>query len=942
MRRLPRRALWIAGLVIGAWWLSGGAPTAEPACGSCPADACPGGAFESVLDQICALSDAGSCSPRCGCCRDELAEPFAGVTFGAPVSAALWPGLGGKGKIAGQTELCLLRDLGNFPGGIPVETGDVSLGPLGAVKLKQRVGYTSFDPVAQTMQGFHAVSLCVPPFGCVDDQTQSFTATLLPPSAQQGLFCGPYPLAEAYALRVASTDTEHRLDLALKAIEVLTPYGTVSGTPAFHYETALKSGFPEDITIDREHKTCVDFHSELFPLSGRDPGAQAVDFLCDLLPRTHFLPGYGGIGQIALGGRSADPSIPIYAPGTPRPDLRLETARTLDEKQPVGSVGASVDFVYDMAGLVPEKFRKSPFSLVAEVFVKPAVDTHFASQFQIHGSDAAYQLATALPADCKDDEFHRARVDLRSRVESLVSFRIDSGFNLVLKLKHDFGGFIGTISVKVIDKHPKFDVIPPIHEPREKDGPVAGALFGTDPAPSFQSLASFSAPGGVADPQAFLNECFATTPPAQQTPPTPTFTPDDPRKFTKVLEFPCNICMAWDATNKVCGPKDASKGEDYECNFEGGQCTDPSGGNFCVLHDAPPELQPAGSSVLFHAAQGAGQEWLCDAPEKTGCMDLCTYDPTAAQPLKVVRSAVDLDPDHCTGSATGSKQCSSAAQCDDANPCTLDTCSGGGEFPTCHHSPQEGACDDGLFCDGADHCALGSCSVHDGNPCAAQAGCCSEGVDACVDLDHCPHADPRCGNGLLQPGEGCDDGNATGGDGCSAACLLECGNHVIDPGETCDDGNTQDDDGCSAICRLERVPPDCSHAFAATSELWPPNHKFVQVTVSGVTDSSGNPAAITITGVSQDEPPNGLGDGDTCPDAEGTGTSSARLRAERAGTAKVPGDGRVYHVAFTADDGQGGQCSGLVTVCVPHDQRPGHACVDQGMLYDSGGPCPAP
>jgi len=61
-----------------------------------------------------------------------------------------------------------------------------------------------------------------------------------------------------------------------------------------------------------------------------------------------------------------------------------------------------------------------------------------------------------------------------------------------------------------------------------------------------------------------------------------------------------------------------------------------------------------------------------------------------------------------------------------------------------------------------------------------------------------------CANGILDPGEGCDDGNSTSGDGCSASCQLEaCGNGVLDAGEQCDDGNTLGGDGCSAICRRE-------------------------------------------------------------------------------------------------------------------------------------------
>ena len=100
--------------------------------------------------------------------------------------------------------------------------------------------------------------------------------------------------------------------------------------------------------------------------------------------------------------------------------------------------------------------------------------------------------------------------------------------------------------------------------------------------------------------------------------------------------------------------------------------------------------------------------------------------------------------------------------------------------------------------------------------------------------------------------------------------------------------------------------------------------------MTGVTDSDRDPISITVTRVEQDEPPATAG----CPDAMGVGTGALALRAERNGQ----GDGRVYHVHFTATDGRGGACSGAVTVCVPHDQRPGQACDDGGALFDSTGP----
>jgi subtilisin-like proprotein convertase family protein len=143
-------------------------------------------------------------------------------------------------------------------------------------------------------------------------------------------------------------------------------------------------------------------------------------------------------------------------------------------------------------------------------------------------------------------------------------------------------------------------------------------------------------------------------------------------------------------------------------------------------------------------------------------------------------------------------------------------------------------------------------------------------------------------------------------------------------------GGTPCEETFPDLC-VTNEPPDCSAAVASAGELWPPFHDFHDITVEGVTDPDGDAVSITITAIFQDESINGQGDGDTCPDGTGVGTSTASVRAERSGL----GDGRVYHIFFTADDGNGGTCDGSVTVCVPHDQGQGSKCGDQGPSDDS-------
>jgi len=60
----------------------------------------------------------------------------------------------------------------------------------------------------------------------------------------------------------------------------------------------------------------------------------------------------------------------------------------------------------------------------------------------------------------------------------------------------------------------------------------------------------------------------------------------------------------------------------------------------------------------------------------------------------------------------------------------------------------------------------------------------------------------RCGDGVKDPGEACDDANVDNSDYCLDGCVLAvCGDAFVQAGiEQCDDGNESDEDNCVAGC----------------------------------------------------------------------------------------------------------------------------------------------
>ncbi|GHG81888.1 DUF4215 domain-containing protein [Comamonas sp. JC664] len=189
----------------------------------------------------------------------------------------------------------------------------------------------------------------------------------------------------------------------------------------------------------------------------------------------------------------------------------------------------------------------------------------------------------------------------------------------------------------------------------------------------------------------------------------------------------------------------------------------------------------------------------------------------------------------CPGTGTvcfntcGNGTVDSGEACDDGNTTNGDGCSANcrvengyacsGAPSTCTTTCGDGvrvggeACDDGNLENG-DGCSS-RCLLEDGQSCNAsgvcESGVCSPDTNTCV-------TPGSCGNGALDEGEHCDDGNTLAGDGCSPGCAIEagygctgtpsvcavtCGDGIKANSEACDDGNTANGDGCSATCQVE-------------------------------------------------------------------------------------------------------------------------------------------
>jgi len=163
----------------------------------------------------------------------------------------------------------------------------------------------------------------------------------------------------------------------------------------------------------------------------------------------------------------------------------------------------------------------------------------------------------------------------------------------------------------------------------------------------------------------------------------------------------------------------------------------------------------------------------------------------------------------CANSVCGDgyQDADAAEECDDGN---LDA--GDGCEPDCTLTcSSDTDCDDGNPCNGAEQCegtgATATCAagtdMADGTPCGMEQACRG---GACISIG--------CGDGTVDPGEQCDDGNMVEGDGCDSDCSWSCSaDDECDDGDVCNGTETCDiaSHTCNDPADLDCTASDACH-----------------------------------------------------------------------------------------------------------------------------------
>ncbi|MCK5020580.1 MAG: DUF4215 domain-containing protein, partial [Candidatus Peribacteraceae bacterium] len=329
-------------------------------------------------------------------------------------------------------------------------------------------------------------------------------------------------------------------------------------------------------------------------------------------------------------------------------------------------------------------------------------------------------------------------------------------------------------------------------------------------------------------------------------------------------------CLADIGSNCIGADKSFHSEEEYSCTYEchefcgngyldtGEECDD---GNWDEWDGCSYDctLEYCCDTVTHACTQGVSGcgEWDI-YPDSNSCDNTCAVcgDSVTSgnEECDDGTSNSDSTPDACRTSCIN-------AYCGDSIQDTGETCDEGGNTVNCDNDCTVPDCGDGITNIAAgEECDDGNEISGDGcYSCQYEGYCCELGLYTCTDgisgdctgptkefyaggSYYCnSYCHAWCGNGFVDVGEECDDGNWDDWDTCSSSCELSvyccdeymgggcwgpvspdycsssyvdeatcnancsvCGNGVPETGEECDDGNTDNSDSCTNLCKKSK------------------------------------------------------------------------------------------------------------------------------------------
>lgn len=305
------------------------------------------------------------------------------------------------------------------------------------------------------------------------------------------------------------------------------------------------------------------------------------------------------------------------------------------------------------------------------------------------------------------------------------------------------------------------------------------------------------------------------------------------------------------------------------CNLkpvdEGGACVGTSG--FCTKGscckgclDGAGACAPGNTLTACGIASNEAIKCVDCSDEKPCTADACVAGRCTAPAVPPGTSCDDGNICNGVSECSGTScQAGSALDCDDGDPCTIDSCDG---KEGCKHEPDVGAacndgdpCTTGEKCDAKAVCAGGVVNkCNDNKPCTTDA--CKEGAcvntpveegttcndgNGCTDVDSCD-ADGKCvGTG----GPACDDDNP-----CTKnACAADICSNPFEPATTpcVFDKCTQNSHcaGTSGAC-VAGTPIDCDDANPCTADSCNPTQGCVNTPVTTVVECADGDACTIM------------------------------------------------------------------------------------------------